>query len=68
MAKFLNQAYFLKMKKRKKRTKISADARQKSRKRQKKMENELAKMMKKGHKMSIFHEKDGYLHGTFPDV
>ena len=27
-----------------------------------------AKMMKKGHKMSIFHEKDGYLHGNFPDV
>ena len=27
-----------------------------------------AKMMKKGHKMSIFHEKDGYLRVPFPDV
>jgi len=32
------------------------------------MENERAKMMKKGHKMSIFHEKDGYLRVPFPDV
>jgi hypothetical protein len=27
-----------------------------------------AKKGKKGHKMSIFHEKDGYLHVPSPDV
>ena len=27
-----------------------------------------AKMMKKGHKMSNFHEKDGYLRVPLPDV
>ncbi len=27
-----------------------------------------AKKGKKGHKMSNFHEKDGYLHGRIPDV
>ena len=39
-----------------------------NRKISKKMENELAKMMKKGHKMSKNDEKDGYLHGRIPDV
>jgi hypothetical protein len=38
------------------------------RKDEKKMENEHAKMMKKGHFLSKKHEKDGYLGVPFPDV